>query len=176
MICLDWNLSDLKNEVKQEHCHIADISIEGDEQISDFFRGKTNEVYTFILVPLGSNEILAFDVVVLAEQLQKLKGSSVRSDAGLRVQLLVSGLRLEDILSMNITLVELIEIVVVNGGDGERFVRVFNWRFRLFNVLKNEFSELGDQSLYVFHDFILIVCAYFLDHVLLGRGITSKEI
>lgn len=135
MVCLDWNLSDLKNEVKQEHCHIADISIERDEQISDFFRGKTNKVHTFVLVPLGSNEILAFDVVVLAQKLQELKGSSVRSDAGLRVQLLVSGLRFEDILSMHITLVELIEIVVVNCGDGERFVRVFNWRFRLFNVL-----------------------------------------
>ena len=83
MICLDWNLSDLKNEVKQEHSHIADISIEGNEQVSDFFGGKTNEVNTLVLVSLSSDEIFALDVVVLAQKLQKLKGSSVCSDAGL---------------------------------------------------------------------------------------------
>lgn len=77
---------------------------------------------------------------------------------------------------MHVALVELIEIVVVNSGDGKRLVWVFNWRFWLFNVLKNEFSELGDQSLEIFHDFVLIVCADLFDHVLLGRCITSEEI
>lgn len=82
MICFDWNLSDLKDEVKQEHRYIADISIEGNEQISDFFGSKTNKVYTFVLVSLGSDEIFALDVVVLAQKLQELKGSSVCPDAG----------------------------------------------------------------------------------------------
>ena len=83
MISLDWNLSDFKDKVKQEHRHIADVSIEGNKQISDFFGSKTNKVYTFVLVLLSPDEIFTLNVVVLAQKLQKLKSSSICPDAGL---------------------------------------------------------------------------------------------
>lgn len=87
-----------------------------------------------------SDEVLAFDVVVLAEQLQELEGPHVSANAGLGVDLFVRGFRLEDILAVDVLLVDFIEIIVVDCGDGESVLLIVFLLGRLLDVLHDELS------------------------------------
>lgn len=125
---------------------------------------------------MGTDEVFALDVVVLAKQLQELESSSISSNTGHRVYLLVCGLRLKHVLSVNVSLGKLIEIVVVDGGDGETLIIVISRRLRLFNILEDELAQLENKGLYVTHHSVLVVRANLLDHVLLGVGVSTEKI
>ena len=125
---------------------------------------------------MGTDEVFALDVVVLAKQLQELEGSSISSDAGHRVDFLVCCLRLKHVLPVHIPGGKFIEVVVVDGGDGEALIIVISWGLRLFNIFEDELAQLENKGLYVAHHSVLVVCANLLNHVFLGVGVSTEKI
>ena len=111
------NLSHFEDEVQQEERHLGYFGGEEEEYIADLLGCDLDEIEVFELVFLVPDKGLAVDVVVLAEELQKLEGSLVGPDAGVFVDLLVGGFGFEDILPPDVLGAYLIEIVVVDGGD-----------------------------------------------------------
>lgn len=83
MVGFDWNLGDFENEVKKEHSHIADVSIEGKEKITNLLGGDLYEIKAFDAVGLRTDKVLALKVVVLAEKLQEFECSAISANTGL---------------------------------------------------------------------------------------------
>jgi hypothetical protein len=77
---------------------------------------------------------------------------------------------------MDISLSELIEIIVVNGCNRERFITLIWKIFGFFNVFQNEFAKFGDQILKILQDPILEICSNLFDHILLGCCVATKKI
>ena len=51
--------------------------------------------------------------------MQKLESSSICSYTGLGVDLFISGLGFIDIFSVNISLVEFVKVIIIDGRDGK---------------------------------------------------------
>jgi hypothetical protein len=77
---------------------------------------------------------------------------------------------------VHVPLGEFIEVVVVDGGDGETLIIVLSRGLRLFNIFEDELAQLENKGLYVAHYPVLVVCANLLDHVLLGVGVSTEKI
>ena len=176
LVGFDRNLSDFKDEVQQEERDLGYFRGEEEEDIADLLGSNLDEIEILELVFLVPDEGLPVNIVVLAQQLQKLESSLVGPDAGVLVDLLIGGFRFEDILPPDILGASLVEIVVVDGGDREHvYILFFHFR-RLLYVFDYEFSQFGDQVFKVAHDSVVPVFFENVDHVFLGVGESSEHV
>jgi hypothetical protein len=169
-------LRDFEDEVEQEERHFLDVAAEDVEEIPELLGGDVYEVVLLGLPGLYSDEVLPLLVVVLAQQLQELEGPPIGGDAQLVIEVLVSGVGLENVLTQRVSLAHIVVVVVVYSVGGELASSLLLAHVGLDDVLLDEHAELLNQRLDVLEDLVLGVLVELLDDVLLGEGVAAEEV
>lgn len=103
------------------------------------------------------NEVLPHVVVVLAEELDELEGSTEGGDAGVLVLLLLGIVWLVHVLANYAFLVDVVVVVVVASVGLEGSVAVLGDHSLLLVVLVNQVAQFFDESLDVLEDLVVLV-------------------
>ena len=69
MVLFDRNLCDFKDEIKEEDGDRTYLFGEEEEDVSQFFSCYFNKIKVFQFVLLISDEVLTFNIIILAQQL-----------------------------------------------------------------------------------------------------------
>lgn len=173
LILVDGYLCDFEYEVEEEEGDFFDVVAEDLKDVSEFLRGDFDEVELTCFALLHSDEVFAFHVVVFAQQLQEFEGATIGRDAQLVVEVLVCGVRLEDVFTESVFLHHVVVVVVVDCVQSE-FSGFFLLATVVFvDVFSYEFAQFEDECFYVLKDLVLLVFLHLLDDVFLSELISS---
>ena len=137
-----------------------DVFAEIGEQVPEFFGGQVDEIaLSDLRLGLLSDEVLALNVVILAEKLQKFESSPVSSDALIAVEFFTGRVGLENVLSGTVLRSFIVVIIIIDSRDWKVSLFYFHSSASFTDVLSDQTSEFGNQGVKVGHHFVFLVAA-----------------